>query len=187
MSCTIRLARSEDLPAINRIYNHYVQHSTCTYQETPEPIDDRRAWFERHGREHPVTVAVSDGRVVGWGSLSPFHARSAYRFTVENSVYIDHAHHRQGIGASILTDLIKRARTLGYRTIIAGIDADQAASIAIHSKHGFTGVGHLHGVGFKFDRWLDVVYMQLLLSPAEHDEQNLNNQEDDGNGSTTHD
>ena len=163
MPCTIRLARSGDLAAVNDIYNYFVLHSTCTYQEEPESVESRWAWFERHGPRHPVTVAERDGRVVGWGALSPFHARSAYRFTVENSVYVDHRHHRSGVGDSILVDLIVRARSLEHRTIIAGIDASQEASIAIHGKHGFTQVGNLAQVGYKFDRWLDVVYLQWML------------------------
>lgn len=164
MSCTIRLAGRDDLAPINDIYNYYVCHSTCTYQETPEPIEDRHTWFERHGPVHPVTVAEMNGQVVGWGALSPFHARSAYRFTVENSVYVDHAHHRMGIGDLILADLIVRAHAIGHRTIIAGIDATQSASCAIHVKHGFVRVAHLREVGYKFERWLDVVYMQLMLT-----------------------
>ena len=165
MSCTIRLARGADLASINDIYNYYVSHSTCTYQETPEPIESRHAWFERHGPEHPVTVAEIDGLVVGWGALSPFQSRSAYRFTVENSVYVDHEYHRRGIGDAILTDLILRARAIGHRTIIAGIDASQEGSVAIHAKHGFVKVGHLQRVGYKFERWLDVVYLQLIVAP----------------------
>lgn len=165
MGPTIRLARRDDLTAINDIYNHFVEHSTCTYQETPEPMDARQAWFARHGELHPVTIAELDGLVVGWGSLSPYHARSAYRFTVENSVYVHHAYHRRGIGDALLADLIARARTLGHRSIIAGIDAAQHASLAIHARHGFEKVGHLRQVGYKFDRWLDVVYMQLPLRP----------------------
>ena len=161
--CTIRLATEADLVAINDIYNYYVLHSTCTYQEEPEPIDGRRAWLLKHGAKHPATVAEMDGRVVGWGSLSPYHARSAYRFTIENSVYVHHEFHRRGIGAIILKDLIERARAHGHRTIIAGIDAEQTPSIAIHAKFGFEQVGRLNQVGFKFGRWLDVVYMQLLL------------------------
>jgi phosphinothricin acetyltransferase len=164
MPCAIRLARLDDLASINDIYNHYVHHSTCTYQETPEPIEQRHAWFERHGPAHPVTVAEVDGQVAGWGALSPYHARSAYRFTVENSVYVDHRRHRMGIGDSILADLIARARAAGHRTIVAGIDAGQEASIAIHDKHGFVTVGHMKEVGYKFDRWLDVVYMQLMTT-----------------------
>ena len=163
MPCTIRLARDGDLGSINDIYNHYVLHSTSTYQEEPDSLESRRAWFDRHDPRHPITVAELDGRVVGWGALSPFHARSAYRFTVENSVYVDHQHHRRGIGDSLLADLILRARALRHRTIIAGIDASQEASIAIHAKHGFLKVADLHQVGYKFDRWLDVVYMQLMI------------------------
>jgi len=166
MSCTIRLAQREDLPAINEIYNHYVLASTCTYQETPEPMAGREAWFNHHGATHPVTVAEQSGVVVGWASLSPYHARSAYRFTVENSVYVDHRRQRQGIGSALLGDLIERARTAGLRTIVACIDADQGASIAIHAKHGFLLTGRLKQVGRKFDTWLDVVYMQLLLEQS---------------------
>jgi L-amino acid N-acyltransferase YncA len=164
MTCAIRLARREDLTAINDIYNFYVNYSTCTYQEAPEPIEGRHAWFERHGTEHPVTVAEVNGTVVGWGSLSPYHVRSAYRFTVENSVYVHHEHQRRGIGDAILADLIVRARSLGHRTIIAGIDASQDGSVAIHSKHGFVMAGRLRTVGYKFERWLDVVYMQLIVA-----------------------
>lgn len=163
MGPTIRLARHDDLPAINDIYNHFVEHSTCTYQETPEPMAARRAWFDAHGPGHPVTVAEIDEQVVGWGSLSPYHARSAYRFTVENSVYVHHAYHRRGIGNALLADLIVRARALGHRSIIAGIDASQHASLAIHARHGFEKAGHLRQVGYKFNSWLDVVYLQLLL------------------------
>jgi len=169
MSCAIRLARGDDLTAINDIYNYYVIRSTCTYQETPEPIDQRQAWFDQHGPQHPVTVAELDDRVVGWGALSPFHARSAYRFTVENSVYVDHEYHRRGVGDALLDDLIARAHAIGHRTIIAGIDASQAGSVAIHTNHGFIKVAHLSGVGYKFDRWLDVVYMQLILAPLSPD------------------
>jgi L-amino acid N-acyltransferase YncA len=159
----VRAATANDLPAINDIYNYYVFHSTCTYQETAEPMESRRVWFEKHGERHPVTVAEMNGKVVGWGSLSAYHARSAYRFTVENSVYIDHQFHRRGIGAIILADLIERARALGHRAIIAGIDGDQMASVKLHEKFGFEKVGQLKQVGFKFEQWLDVIYMELLI------------------------
>ncbi|MFT3869416.1 MAG: GNAT family N-acetyltransferase [Nibricoccus sp.] len=161
--CAIREATAADLGVINDIYNHYVLNSVCTYQEVPESLDDRRKWFEQHGGNYPVTVACIDGRIVGWGSLSKFHARSAYRFTVENSVYVHHQHQAQGIGTAILGDLVARAKALGHHTIIAGIDSEQAGSIALHSKFGFQKVAHLKQVGFKCDRWLDVVYMELLF------------------------
>ncbi len=151
------------MDAINTIYNHYVLHSTCTYQETPESLEDRREWFARHGAPHPVTVAEVNGSIVEWGLLSAYHARSAYRHTVENSVYVDHAFHRRGIGSALLRDLIERASALGHHAIIAGIDRDQTASIGQHAKFGFEPVGHLREVGVKFDRWLDVIYMELRI------------------------
>lgn len=161
---SIRSAAVSDLHEINAIYNYYVLHSTCTYQEEPETIEARRTWFSHHDNRHPVIVAVLDGRLVGWGSLSGYHPRSAYRHTVENSVYVHHEHHRRGIGSCLLRELIDRARALEYRAVIAGIDADQAASVALHSRFQFEKVGHLRQVGFKFGRWLDVIYMELLLS-----------------------
>src|ERR1041385_6365609 len=90
---TIRNATNSDLKIINEIYNHYVLHSTCTYQEEPEPMAGSREWFERHGANHPIIVAEAGGQVVAWGSLSAYHARSAYQRTVENSVYVAHQHH----------------------------------------------------------------------------------------------
>jgi L-amino acid N-acyltransferase len=157
------LATRADLQPINDIYNHYVLHSTSTYQETLEPIEARDQWFSRHGPKHPVTVAELAGRVVGWGSLSPFHSRSAYRRTVENSVYVHPEFLSRGIGSAILADLIQRGQTLGHHAIIALIDSGQPASVALHKRFGFQHAGHLQQVGFKHDRWLDVIYMELLL------------------------
>jgi L-amino acid N-acyltransferase YncA len=165
-AATLRAATAADLGAINDIYNHYVRHSTCTYQEKPESPAGRRRWFKHHGDNHPVIVAEVDGQVLGWGSLSPYHARSAYRHTVENSVYVHHRHHRRGIGSRLLEELITRARRAGHRAIIAGIDAGQTTSVALHAKFGFVEVGRLKQVGFKFSRWLDVVYMELLLKKS---------------------
>ena len=165
-AATLRPATESDLVAINDIYNHYVLHSTCTYQEELDPLDGRRRWFSHHGDKHPVIVAEAGGQVVGWGSLSAYHARSAYRRTVENSVYIHHLHHRRGIGSLLLQELIVRARSLGHHAIIAGIDGEQTASVALHARFHFEKVGHFKQVGFKYNRWLDVIYMELILDPA---------------------
>ena len=162
-SPTVRLAAQADLASINEIYNYYVLNSTCTYQEEPSTQAEREVWFIAHGPQHPVTVAEIDGEIVGWASLSPFHPRSAYRRTVENSIYVRHDRQRQGIGAALLTDCIERARSLGHHTIIAGIDLEQAASVSIHQRAGFEQVAHLKQVGFKLGRWLDVVYLQKML------------------------
>ena len=159
----IRLATSDDLARINEIYNHYVLHSTCTYQEEPHTAEERAHWFGDHGPAYPVTVVEVDSQVVGWGALSRFRERSAYRFSIENSVYVDHRWHRRGLGRRLLADLIVRGRAAGHHTIVAGIDGEQEASIAIHAGFGFERVAHLRQVGFKFNRWLDLIYMQVML------------------------
>jgi phosphinothricin acetyltransferase len=159
----IRCASLEDLPAINDIYNHFVLNSTCTYQEERETLHDRHAWFAAHGLAHPITVALLADDVVGWGSLSPYHKRAAYRNTVENSVYVAHTHHGRGIGRLLLQDLIDRAKSIGHHTMIASIDGEQTRSITLHAKMGFTEVGRMRELGFKFGRWLDVHYLQLML------------------------
>lgn len=161
----IRLATFADLPAINDIYNHYVFHSTCTYQTEPETLADREAWFGEHSPEkYPVIVAEIDGRVVGWGSLSKFRPRAAYAPTVEASVYIDHAFLGRGLGRVLLVDLIARAQAAGFHSLIGGSSADQPASIAVQESLGFVRVAHLKEVGYKFGQWLDVIYLQLILN-----------------------
>ena len=159
----IRPATVDDLPAINAIYNHFVLHSTCTYQEVPSTAEERAAWYGLHGPRHPVIVVESGGRVVGWGSLSKFHPRSAYGRTVEDSVYVRHDCHGRGVGSLLLAELVERAKALGHHTIMGLISADQAASVALHRKFGFAEVGRLREVGFKFGRWLDVLYTQRML------------------------
>jgi L-amino acid N-acyltransferase YncA len=161
---TLRLATAADLPAINDIYNYYVPRSTCTYQLEPETLEDRQSWFREHSpNKYPVTVAEIEGQVVGWGSISKFRPRAAYAPTCEASVYIHHNHHRRGQGRAILLDLIDRARAAGFHSLIGGASADQTASIALQEALGFQKVAHLKQVGHKFGRWLDVVYLQLML------------------------
>ena len=160
---TIRDATEADLPAINAIYNVYVRTSTTTYQEVEDTLDDRRAWFAGREPRHVVTVAEIDGGVVGWAALNVFRGRSAFRFSCENSVYVAHDCLRRGIGSALLADSIGRARANGFRTIVASIDADQPASLALHARHGFVEVGRFRAIGYKFDRWLDAVFMQLML------------------------
>lgn len=160
----IRLAVESDLVAINEIYNYHVPRSTCTYQEELNALESRRRWLEQHSSsKHPAIVVTENARVVGWGSLSPFHTRSAYQHSVEHSIYVHHAYLHRGIGSVILTDLIKRAQAANHHAMVGLIDSEQLPSIALHQKFCFTEVGRLKEVGFKFGRWLDVVYMQRLL------------------------
>ena len=160
---TLRPATKADLPAINAIYNHYVLHSTCTYQTEPSTAEERLEWFRQHGEKHPVIVAEEEGQVVGWGSLSRFHPRAAYGHSVEDSVYLHHEWLGRGVGGILLGELLRLAKELGHHTVLGGIDADQAASVALHAKFGFVKVSHLKEVGYKQGRWLDVIWMQKML------------------------
>ncbi|MFI5381427.1 MAG: GNAT family N-acetyltransferase [Tepidisphaerales bacterium] len=159
----LRRATIGDCAAINAIYNYYVVHSTTTYQIEPDTLEVRERWFTAHDPRYPVIVAERNGAVVGWGSLNIWRSRQAYENTVENSVYVADGLHGQGIGSTILVELIRLGREIGHHTIVAVIDADQAVSIRLHAKHGFAEVGRLTQLGYKFNRWLDVVYMQLML------------------------
>jgi L-amino acid N-acyltransferase YncA len=160
---TLRPATEADLPAINAIYNHYVLHSTCTYQTEPSTEEERQEWFQQHGEMHPVIVAEEEGQVIGWGSLSRFHPRAAYGHSVEDSVYLHHEWQGRGVGSVILEELLSLAKALGHHTVLGGIDADQKGSVALHAKFGFVKVSHLKEVGYKQGRWLDVIWMQKML------------------------
>lgn len=162
---TVRLATADDLPGIHEIYNEAVRHTTATYDYEPRPIEYRQRWFDQHQADgYPVFVAVDPaGRVVGWSALNKYHDRVGYRFTSENSVYVAADQRRRGLGKLLLAPLITAARQRGLHAIIAAIDADNAASVRLHAAFGFEKVGLFKEVGFKFDRWLDVLYMELRL------------------------
>ena len=160
----LRHATPEDLSAINAIYNHYVLHSTATYQTAPETAAARLAWFQgRDLAQHPVMVAELDGHIAAWGSLSPFGKREAFAQTVENSLYVHPDCQRRGLGRLLLQDQLQRAAAAGHHAFIAAISADQAPSLALHHAHGFQEVGRLREAGWKFGQWLDLVYLQRLL------------------------
>ena len=162
----IRPATFDDLPAILEIYNDAVLHTTASYDYEPRTLADRVTWFEQHQKEgFPVFVAADPaGQVVGWSSLSRFHARIGYQFTAENSVYIAASHRGQGIGKLLLSPLITSACERGFHAILALIDAENAASVRLHASLGFQQVALLKQVGFKFSRWLDVIFMERLIA-----------------------
>jgi L-amino acid N-acyltransferase YncA len=161
--CTIRLASLEDAETINRIQNHYVLGSTATFHTEPLTMEERAGWFKNRSPAHPVTVAVSGGEVVGWGALEVFRGRRAYRHTAEFSVYVHHAWHRRGIGRAVVIDLVERARALGYHTLVGGCCSESTAVIALLETLRFNRAACFREVGRKFDRWLDVVFLQRLL------------------------
>lgn len=160
----IRSAEPKDLSAILEIYNHSVLNTTASYDYEPSDMNHRVAWYEMHQQQDlPVFVAENQSGVIGWSSLSKYRDRIGYRFTVEDSVYIAEPHRGKGVGKALLAPLIQAARDRNLRAIIGAIDADNKASIRLHAAFGFEKVGHFRKVGFKFERWLDVVYMELLL------------------------
>ncbi len=160
---TIRPAVTADLTFVAAVMNHYIATSTCTFHLDPRSPEDYAAWFRDRTEAHPVTVAELDAEVAGFAYLSPWRTREAYRRSVEGSVYIHPERHRRGIGRTLLTDLIERARALGHRTLIGGTCTEAEASRALQRALGFRTVGVLKDVGYKFGRWLDVEHTQLLL------------------------
>ncbi len=161
----IRCATHADLPGILEIYNEAVLNTTATYDYEPRTLEHRSAWFEDHVKSnYPVFVAVNDsGSVVGWSALNRYHDRVGYRFTTENSVYVAANQRGRGIGKLLLAPLIDGARERGLHAILAAIDASNEVSIRLHASFGFERVDYFKEVGYKFGRWLDVVYMELVL------------------------
>ena len=166
---TIRSAGENDLPEILDIYNDIILTTTAVYQYTPQTLDMRRAWYDTKRKDgHPVFVAESEGKIVGFSSYGPFRAWAAYKYTVENSVYVASEQRGKGIGKLLLAPLIQAARENDLHAIIAGIDGSNAASIKLHQSFGFEQVAHFRQVGYKFGRWLDLKFMELLLNTPEH-------------------
>ena len=163
----IRAAERDDLPQILEIYNEAVLNTTASYDYEPRTLEQRIAWYEDHLKtNYPIFVAQSlaaQGRIVGWSALNAFHTRMGYRFTTENSIYVAADQRGKGIGKLLMPPLIDAAKERDLHAIIAAIDADNEVSIRLHANFGFEKVALLKQVGFKFGRWLDVVYMERLI------------------------
>jgi L-amino acid N-acyltransferase YncA len=163
---TIRDARLTDLPHVREIYNHYVLNSTVTFDETPMTLAALRKKFEKLRQlGMPFIVAENPaGQLLGYAYVYPWKEKAAYRFTVENSIYLGPASTGKGLGKVLLGELIERSRAAGIKEMIAVIaDKGADASIGMHKKFGFKEIGQMGKVGFKFDRWLGTVLMQKSL------------------------
>ena len=164
MEIKIRPYQSSDAVAIVAILNHYIATSTALYDYQLRSIEQQQAIFEEKIQKgFPVLVATLEDVVVGFGYYSEFRFREAYKFTVEHSVYVAPTEHGKGIGKVVLQHLIALAKEQKLHTMIAVIDAENQNSIAFHEQFGFTTVGIIKESGFKFERWLHSVIMQLLL------------------------
>ena len=164
-SAEIRPATEADLPVITEIYTHAVLHGTATFELIPPDLAEMTRRFKvLMDGGFPYFVAVLDDRVAGYAYAGPYRPRPAYRFTVENSVYLQPAIHRRGIGLQLMVRLIAECEARGYRQMIAVIgDSANAGSIGVHTKTGFQMIGTHPNVGLKFGRWLDTVMMQRAL------------------------
>jgi L-amino acid N-acyltransferase YncA len=164
-SLEIRPAAAADLPSVTAIYEHAVLYGTATFELIPPDIAEMtRRFGALIDGGYPYFVAALEGRVVGYAYAGAYRPRPAYRFTVENSVYLQPDIHRRGIGLQLLQRLIAESEARGYRQMIAVIgDSANAGSIGVHAKCGFEMIGTHPNVGFKFGRWLDTVMMQRAL------------------------
>jgi L-amino acid N-acyltransferase YncA len=161
---TIRHATESDLPRILEIYNDVILHTTAVYEYNPHTLEMRRQWFNtKQEQGFPVFVATENDKILGLSSIGPFRAWAAYKFSVENSVYVASEHRGKGIGKLLIPPLIEAARNLQLHTIIAGIDGSNEVSLRLHQHFGFKEVAHFREVGFKFNRWLDLKFLQLIL------------------------
>jgi len=170
-SAHIRPAEENDLAGILEIYNHAIIHTTAVYNYNAHTLAMRRQWWEEKKLAgQPILVAVLNNQVLGFASYGPFRAWAAYKYSFESSVYIHPNFQGKGLGKKLVQQLIEVAKKDKVHTLVAGIDAENQASIILHQKLGFEAVGHFKQVGYKFGQWLDLVFYQLLLDGPENPE-----------------
>lgn len=159
----IRPATAADAGSIAAIYNHYVRETVITFEETPVSENEMARRIADVGSRYPWLVAEHHGAVAGWAYATEWKTRSAYRFSVETTVYVSPTQQRRGMGASLYTPLIAELKARRLHSAVGGIALPNDASIALHEKLGFQKIAHFAEVGRKFDRWVDVGYWQLIL------------------------
>ena len=159
----IDIATKQDLNRIVEIYNWAIENSSATFDTDSKTIQSQFGWFESHDEKHPVIVARKNGRVLAWGSISPWSDRCAYSGTGEISFYVDPDFHRKGIGFNILKRLIEIGKEKNFRTLVSRIAGKSEASVHLHKKLGFSNIGTMKNVGKKFDEIIDVHLMQILF------------------------
>lgn len=166
---SIRTAVEADLPQLLVIYNDVIVNTTAVYDYKPHTLEMRKQWYDTKLQQgFPVFVAEEEGKIVGFSSIGPFRAWAAYKYSVENSIYVAASERGRGIAKLLMPPLIEAAQQLNMHTILAGIDASNEASVELHRKFGFEEVAHMKQVGYKFGRWLDLKFLQLVLdTPAQ--------------------
>ncbi len=164
MEISIRPAVFSDLDTILEIINHEILNSTAIYEYEPHDFEEQKKWFEdKMEKKLPVIVAEFETIPIGFATYGTFRDKIGFQYTVEHSVYVTPEFIGKGVGKALLGELIQRAKQQGYHVMIGTIDAKNSGSISFHEKFGFKVVGTLREVGYKFDHWLDIVFMQLLI------------------------
>ena len=160
----MRPYRPDDIPAVTRIYGHYVRETVITF-ETAEPDEAEMAnrFAAIAAKGHPLLIGEIEGEVIGYAYASTYRPREAYRFTCEDSIYLAPSAVGHGIGSKMLGRLIDESSKAGLKQMLAVITAERENSIRLHAKHGFRMIGTYEALGYKFDRWLDIVHMQRAL------------------------
>ncbi|MGR3778665.1 GNAT family N-acetyltransferase [Bacillus paramycoides] len=161
----IREATKKDLTFILDIYNDAILNTTAVYAYKPVTLENRIDWYEQKQADgYPILVYEQDNKVVGFATFGPFRAWPAYKYSIEHSVYVNKEYRKNGIGTSLMKALIAIAKEREYMTFIAGIDAENEKSIAMHKNYGFVYSGTISKAGYKFNRWLDLAFYQLELN-----------------------
>ena len=162
----IREAVQLDFEQITEIYNQVLTHTTAIYNDRPATLEERITWWRgRLAQDYPVLVAVDAGKIAGFATFGDFRAWPGYRYTVEGTVHIRSDVRGQGVGTELLRAILERAKALGKHVMVAGVDSENAASLRFLERFGFERAGHLREVGYKFDRFLDLVFLQYWISP----------------------
>ncbi|MDZ7673443.1 MAG: N-acetyltransferase family protein [Halanaerobiales bacterium] len=158
----IRKANIKDIKAINDIYNTVVKNLNATMDIKPKPLEEQKLWFKEY-KENKLSVIVAElnDKVVGWASLSKWSLKEGYKYTVEDSIYVDNKYQGKGIGTKLLEQLIKKAKENDYKNLIAQISEGNESSVKLHKNHGFEKIGTLKKVGYKFNRFHDISIYQL--------------------------
>ena len=165
----VRDAGENDIEAVRAIYAHAVEHGSGTFEYDPPPLEEMKTrWRSVVGYGLPYVVCEIDREVAGYGACTPFRPRTGYRFTVEDSVYVDPRFQRRGVARALLAELISRTEAAGFRQMVAVIgDSANTASVALHRAAGFEDAGSFRAVGFKHDKWTDIVFMQRTLGQGD--------------------
>lgn len=165
----IRPAQKDDLPAILAIYNDAILHTTAVYDYTPHTLAERTRWFESHqAAGFPVFVYEDKHIIMGFAAYGSFRDWPAYKYTIEHSIYVHPDYRRRGVARQLMEKLIATANEAEYAAMVAGIDSQNAGSIRLHEQLGFKNTGTIQKAGFKFGRWLDLVFFQRLLDGPKH-------------------